>query len=219
MHMTNPADTAGRAKTQGAFTLVEATGVILGRPLPHVQTEEQVLVPFTRRNAVYMVNGADARNEVVALEETGIDGTRISFLRLDSASLSTDEDATPPAQNVSANSERSSERKVAAGVAMGAVAGAVVFGLLILAVAGTPAAWWGVLGGIALGGALGGLWAGFTRLGASDAWERSLHIDPEAYAVIGVHAEDDDGLSRVDSVLDSKHVWLFGHDGTVLRRP
>lgn len=215
----NEADTTKHARTGKAFTLVEAAGVMLGRPIPHVQQDEQVLVPFTERNAVFIVHGDRARRVVIELEETGIDGTRISFLRLDSASLSTDEDATPSSQVISADSERRSERAVIVGAIIGGVAGAIIVGLLLLIVSGSTAAVWGALGGLALGAALGGLWAGFSRMGASDAWERSLHIDPEAYAAIGVHGDSDDGLARVRSVLDSHHVWLFDRRGGVLRRP
>ena len=133
----NEADTTKHARTGKAFTLVEAAGVMLGRPIPHVQQDEQVLVPFTERNAVFIVHGDRARRVVIELEETGIDGTRISFLRLDSASLSTDEDATPSSQVISADSERRSERAVIVGAIIGGVAGAIIVGLLLLIVSGS----------------------------------------------------------------------------------
>jgi hypothetical protein len=217
--MMNEADRTSGSRTGNAFTLVDAAGVMLGRSIDHVQQDEQVLVPFTERNAAFIVPGDQARDVVVRLEETGIEGTRISFLRLDSASLSANEDATPPSQVISADSERRTERAVITGVAIGAVVGGVVIGLLALILAGTTAGIGGLLGGLALGGALGGLWTAFSRMGASDAWERSLHVDPSAYAAIGIHTDSDDGLARVQNVLDSQQVWLFDRAGGVLRRP
>lgn len=217
--MTSNLDATGRTRTHGAYTLVDATAVILGRSIAHVQDDEQVLVPFTKRNAVFVVNGDDARQVVVALEETGLDGTRISFLRLDDASLSSDRDATPSSQIISANSEGRTVRAVVVGAALGGVIGAAVLGVLLLVIASRTAALWGLFGGLALGAALGALWTAFNRMGASDAWERSLHVDPEAFASIAVHSDDDDGLRRVGHVLEGRPVWVFAGDGVVLRHP
>lgn len=217
--MMSEPDTSRRERVKGAYTLVEATGVVLGRQIGYVQDDEQVLVPFTGCNAVFVVSGDRARDTVVALEETGLDGTRISFLRLDTASLSADEDATPPSQVVSASSESRSERSVVKGAILGGIGGAVVIGLIVAALTTASAGLWAALGGLALGGALGGLWAGFNRMGASDAFERSLHVDPEGYASIAIHMDDEDGMNRVSNVLKSHQVWLFGRDGAVLRRP
>jgi hypothetical protein len=217
--MTNEADRTSGTRTGNAFTLVQAAGVMLGQPIEQVQQDEQVLVPFTEHNAAFIVPGDRARRVIIELEETGIEGTRISFLRLDSASLSADEDATPSSQVISANSERRSERTVVVGAAIGAVVGGVVIGILALILGGATAGVGGLLGGIALGGALGGLWAGFTRIGASDAWERSLHVDPDGYAAIGIHTDSEGAMARVRNVLDSQQVWLFDRNGGVLHRP
>ena len=90
--MTNEADRTSGTRTGNAFTLVQAAGVMLGQPIEQVQQDEQVLVPFTEHNAAFIVPGDRARRVIIELEETGIEGTRISFLRLDSASLSAETD-------------------------------------------------------------------------------------------------------------------------------
>jgi hypothetical protein len=217
--MANDTETAAN-KSHRAFTLFDATQVILGHSPGDVQANEQVLIPFTRRNDVALVHGDQARGVVVALERAGVEGDRISFLRLDDASVTPQGDATPtPRLDIDRPLHSREERSVAVGALIGAVVGAVLAFLVVLAIADVKAAVWALLGGGVLGGALGTLWAGFGRLGASDAWERSLHADPDAWAVIGVHLDDDGSRDRASEILEPYGVWVFDHDGSVLRRP
>jgi hypothetical protein len=183
-----------------------------------VQENEQVLLPFAEHNAVAVVPSAQARGVISALERAGVDGDRISFLRLDAPSRSPALDATPsPGLDVGPIGQRD-EMSVVARALLGAVAGALVIGLMVLVVADAESALWAALGGVALGGALGALWATFRRLGASDAWERSLHTDAGAQAVIGVHLDAAEGDPRVAEILEPYGVWVFARDGS-MRRP
>jgi hypothetical protein len=197
-------------------TLVAATSTILGTPL-NVQEDEQVLVPFTRHNDVVIVPGKRARDLVTRLERTGVDGDRISFLRLDEASLNGR--ATPsPRLDVGPIGQRA-ERSVAVSALLCGIIGAAVVGLVVALFADASAAVWGALGGLVLGGALGGLWGAFSRVGASDAWERSLHVESDERAVVGVHLDEPDGKSGVTDILSPYGLWVFASDGSVLRRP
>lgn len=212
-----PRRTSGSGAPSGnSFTIVDAAAVILGRPL-RVHAEEQVIVPFTGRNAVAVLRGEDARQAVVDIEGSGIEGDRISFLRLDEATLTRDGDPTP-APSLDPGGARREESGVAAGVAIGAIVGAVVIGLVVWALADGTTAIWGAVGGAALFGALGGLWAMFRRVGASPAWERSLHLDSGDQAIIGVHV-DDGQIDDVCSVFGVERTWIFAADGAVLHKP
>jgi hypothetical protein len=183
-----------------------------------VQENEQVLLPFTDHNAVAVVPSAQARGVISALERAGVDGDRISFLRLDAPSRSPALDATPlPGLDVGPIGQRE-EMSVVARALLGAVAGALVVGLMVLVVADAESALWAALGGLALGGAVGALWAIFRGLGASDAWERSLHTEAGARAVIGVHLDAAEGDPRVSEILEPYGVWVFARDGS-MRRP
>lgn len=204
------------AADRRSFTIVDAAAVILGRSL-RVQADEQIILPFTGRNAVAVLRGDDARRAIVDIEGAGIEGDRISFLRLDEASLTRDGDATP-SPSLEPTDARREESRVAAGVAIGAIAGAVVIGLLVWALADGTTAIWGAIGGAALFGALGGLWSVFRRVGASPAWERSLHVDPRDHAVVGVHV-DDGQIDDVCDVFGVDRTWVFAADGSVLHKP
>lgn len=206
----------GGAGNGNSFTIVEAAAVILGHPL-RVQTDEQVIVPFTGRNAVAVLPGDEARRAVVEIEGSGVEGDRISFLRLDEASLTSDGDATP-SPSLEPGGVHRAEGGLAAGVAIGAVVGAVVIGLIVWALADGTTAIWGAIGGAALFGALGGLWSLFRRVGASPAWERSLHIDARDQAAIGVHV-DEAQIDDVRDVFGAERTWVFAADGAVLHRP
>jgi hypothetical protein len=182
-----------------------------------VQENEQVLLPFAEHNAVAVVPSAQARGVISALERAGVDGDRISFLRLDAPSRSPALDATPsPGLDVGPIGQRD-EMSVVARALLAAVAGAVVIGSMVLVVADAESALWAALGGVALGGALGALWGIFRRLGASDAWERSLHTDAGARAMIGVHLDAADGDPRVTQILEPYGVWVFARDGSINR--
>jgi hypothetical protein len=201
------------------FTLVGATATILGRRPMGVQEDEQVLMPFTVHNDVVVVPGDRARQVVTELERAGVEGDRISFLRLDRDSLSPSRDATPqPGLDVGPIGQ-TEERSVVVLAAIGAVVGAIVVGALVWLLTDGETALWAALGGLALGGALGALWGSFRRLGASDAWERSLHVDPGARAAVAVHLDDIDGNGRVTEILTPHGLWVFAADGSVLRRP
>jgi hypothetical protein len=197
--------------------LVSAASTILGRPL-HVQEDEQVLVPFTRHNDVVVVPGRNARDLVSRLERAGVDGDRISFVRLDHASLDGG-DATPAPRLDAPRIGQRDERSVVASVLICGIIGAAVVALIVLAFADASGAAWGALGGFALGGALGGLWGVFGRLGASPAWERSLHLEGGADAAVGVHLDDPAGDDDVVDILRPYGLWPFAHDGSVVRRP
>jgi hypothetical protein len=206
------------AEPHATVTLVGATSTILGGDLRTVQEDEQVLVPFTRHNDVVVVPGSRARELVGRLERAGIDGDRISFLRIG--------DQTVPAHDVTPNPRldvgpigQSEERSVVAWAVLWGIIGALIVGLLVLAFSSASAAVWGALGGLVLGGALGALWAAFMRLGASDAWERTLHLEPGERAAVAVHLDDPDGNAGVTSILSPYGVWVFAADGSVVRRP
>jgi hypothetical protein len=92
-------------------------------------------------------------------------------------------------------------------------------GLFVLLLSDAGSALWGALGGLVLGGALGALWGSFRRLGASDAWERSLHTGDGARAALAVHLDDPGGNERVTEILTPYGVWVFAYDGSVVRRP
>jgi hypothetical protein len=214
-----PADEIhGGGSAPGSVTLVAATSTILGTPLGDVHEEEQVLVPFTRHNDVVVVPGASARELVGRLERAGIDGDRISFLRLGELSAASG-DVTPRPRLDVGPIGQTEERSVVAWAVLWGLIGAIVLGLLVLAFASAGAALWGALGGLALGGALGALWAAFMRLGASDAWERTLHVEPGDRAAVGVHLDEPDGNEGVTSILSPYGVWVFAADGSVVRRP
>jgi hypothetical protein len=202
----------------GSVTLVAATSTILGTSMGAVHEEEQVLVPFTRHNDVVVVPGQRARELVGRLERAGIDGDRISFLRLGEVGNEIDDTTPKPGLDVGPIGQ-SEERSVVAWAVLWAIIGAVIVGLLVLAFASASAALWAALGGAALGGALGALWAGFMRLGASDAWERTLHMEPGERAVVAVHLDEPDGDESVTSILSPYGVWVFASDGSVVRRP
>jgi hypothetical protein len=198
-------------------TLVAAASTILGKPL-HVQEDEQVLVPFTSHNDVVVVPGRNARDLVSRLERAGVDGDRISFVRLDHASLDGG-DATPSPRLDAPPIGRRAERSVVASVLVCGIIGAAIVALVVWAFADASAAAWGALGGFALGGALGALWGVFGRLGASPAWERSLHLEGDGQAAVGVHLDDPHGDERVVEILRPYGLWQFAHDGSVVRRP
>ncbi|HEX7096487.1 MAG TPA: hypothetical protein VF183_11430 [Acidimicrobiales bacterium] len=202
---------------QVPVTVVDAAAVMLGRPL-HVQRDEQVLIPFTGRNAVALLDGEDARHVVVELEQTGIEGDRISLLRLDRGTLDDRRDATP-GPRLDSRRTRHEESRVLAGAVLAAIVGAVVIGLIVWALSDLTTAIWGAIGGAALGGALGALWSLFGRVGASPAWERSLHVERGGSAVVGVHVDDDEEVARARSVLGDDRTWLFARDGSVMHRP
>jgi hypothetical protein len=197
-------------------TLVSAASTILGRPL-QVQEDEQVLVPFTHHNDVVVVPGRKAKDLVSRLERAGVDGDRISFVRLDEETLHGG-DWTPEPRLDAPPIGRHDERSVVASVLLCGVIGAAVVALIVLAFSDASGAAWGALGGFALGGALGGLWGVFGRLGASNAWERSLHVDADGSAAIGVHSDDacDDGIA---DIMRPYGLWEFAHDGSVVHRP
>ena len=207
-----------RGVTGHGVTLVAATSMILGTPL-HVQEDEQVLVPFTRHNDVVVVPGGRARELVSRLERAGIDGDRISFLRLDPASVGERADATPSPRLDVGPIGQPEERSVVMSAVLGGIIGAAVVGLVVLAIADAGAAVWGAIGGLLLGGAIGGLWGAFSRIGASDAWERSLHLASGERAAVGVHLDDPAGNDGVTEILSPFGLWVFASDGSVVRRP
>jgi hypothetical protein len=213
-----PGETAPAHDPHEQVTLVGATTTILGGPIGPVHEAEQVLIPFTRHNDVVVVPGDEARQLVSRLEQAGIDGHRISFLRI--GELSARAAGTTPAPGLDVGPiGQHEERSVVASALLWGIAGAIVAGLLVLAVASATPALWATVGGFVLAGAIGALRSGFRRLGASDAWERSLHMESGERAVIGVHLDEPDGNDGVTSILSPFGVWVFAADGSVVRRP
>jgi hypothetical protein len=200
-------------------TLLGATSTILGARVAGVTEEEQVLVPFTRHNDVVVVPGSAARALVGQLERAGIDGDRISFLRLEATPTGVPHDTTPSPRLDAPAIGQPEERSVVAWAILWGLIGAVIVGLLVLAFSSATAALWAALGGLLLGGSIGALWAAFMRIGASDAWERSLHMEPGERAAVGVHLDEPDGDDGVTSILSPYGVWVFAADGSVVRRP
>jgi hypothetical protein len=199
-------------------TLVTATATILGHAPGPIDEREQVLVPFTGHNIVALVPGSRSRGVITELERGGVEGHRISYLR----AIGSGGSATPEPRLDAGSNGRHEELPVVAGAALGALGGALLVGLLVLVLTDPEPAAWAALGGLLLGGALGAFWAVFRRLGASTAWERSLHTAPEERTLVGVHLDapvDATEDSRVREVLAPFAVWVFDRDGTVVQRP
>lgn len=202
--------------TPAATTLIDTAPAVLGHSIRVAQRADQVLLPFGETNAVVRTPPEAARPLILELEHAGIGGEHISFLHVaeDSDQQPGLYQAVPTPGYAPTPGFRDARNTVLIGAVIGALAGALIAGVIVGLVASTAAGWWAALGGAALGSALGALWAGFSRIGASDAWERSLHVTEDDTVLVGVHADDTRTIERAEPVLRRYRVWWFAKDGT-----
>ena len=150
-----------------------------------------------------------ARDVVVALERTGIDGSHISALALDSADETEPGDQSTMDATVAQDSELLSEigSGVGRGAAIGGVAGALGGAAIAIAVPGFGTAIGaGILavaaGGAAAGTGVGGFAGAVSGTPASPGWEQALIDLDEGRVVVGVHSDDRDQHDSAVSVFE-----------------
>jgi hypothetical protein len=175
------------------------------------------LPPFAEFNAVAAFSEASAAREaLLMLERAGIDGSKLSFLGLDTSDQTLDE-RTSELDHAQTSFVA---RGTAKGGSLGTVGGAVVGGALMLIPGIGPVVGAGVLGaalgGGFFGGVLGGIWGGFNRMGASTAWEETFHEIHDGLTLVGVHTDDKAEFDRARDLLADARLRLFDRDGQPL---
>jgi hypothetical protein len=170
-----------------------------------------------------------ARKAVGALEDKGIDASRISLLGPKAEDATAGDDLADTAMH----DERTMDEHagtVASGIAAGAGIGGVAGFLAGLAAFGIPGAGPVVAGGIwalSLGGAAAGSGVGlaataYARIKSSEAWDLTYESVSGGNVAVGVHTDDERELASAVEVLrgagasDLKH---FDAEGTQLRLP
>jgi hypothetical protein len=178
------------------------------------------LPPFATFNAVAAFADANAAREaLLRLERARIDGSKLSFLAVDSS------DQTINERSSELDHEQSSfvARGTAKGGSLGTIGGAAVGGALMLIPGIGTVVGAGVLGaalgGGFFGGVVGGIWGGFNRMGASAAWDETFHDIGNGVALVGVHTDDRAEFDRAREALDGDRVRLFDQNGKPLDEP
>jgi hypothetical protein len=213
-HMTSD-DTGG---TGGPVTLLDLAPVLFAGRAGQIDTAAQVLIPFEATNAVAVVPDDDTgRQTILQLERAGVEGTRISYLRV--VDPGTDDNDGAAVQRNDARVMKSLGMGTLRGAIVGAIAGAVLAFAVVSLVATVRAGAWAALGGALLFGALGGLWGGFGRLGASDAWEHAGSGRHGRVMAVGVHAPDEKSYERALPILEPHGLWIFDRQGHTVRQP
>ncbi len=164
-------------------------------------TERSVTATFTNAEA--------ARSAIGALEDGGVDGSRIVLLGQQAAEAS--QEATTARQD-----ERFIDRitkTIAGGMVFGGLVGATLgfiaaFFAFILPEGGSLQAggvWALVVGGLVVGHIIGFLIFGLGRMKQSQAWERSYADVSEGPARVGVRSPDPAELATAVTVLREHH--------------
>jgi hypothetical protein len=154
-----------------------------------------------------------ARQAMLALEQSGIDGANISLGGPAAHRAALDTDPTERDARLARNWLRWSIAGGAAGLVVGAIIGALL-GLLVFG-AGGAAVWYCALGGAGVGLAIGGLVAPISRTPVNPAAESTLDTDSANGPVqVSVRPPSSDAVARIAEVLEKQ-----GGRGTVRRDP
>lgn len=167
-----------------------------------------------------------ARKAVGALEDRGIDASRLSLLGQKAA------EAAESSENAPADERIMDEQAGTAlsGIAAGGTAGAAAGFLAGLAAFGIPGAGpvvaagiWGLtLGGAAAGAGVGLAATGYARIKQSEAWELTYEAVSDGEVAVGVHTPDETELKTAADVLrdhEPTNLRHFDGEGQLLEVP
>jgi hypothetical protein len=177
--------------------------------LEAIAPERSELPPLQSLNVFATFDdGERARDAIVAIERTGIEGNNISALALGAADEVEPGEESTMVTTVDKDSELLSDigSDVGRGAAIGAVAGALGSTAVALAIPGVGAALGAGILAITAGGAMAGTGVGgfagaMSTTPASRGWEQALVDLAHGRVVVGVHTDDRDLFEQACSVL------------------
>jgi len=167
-------------------------------------------------NVIAVLKDLDhARDALNALGRAGIQPASTSLLG-PAAERAREETLVDPAAQDGAVIEDVVKSSAVGSVAGGAAGGAAGFlaGLAAFAIPGIGPAvgtgmWISTLGGAVLGSGVGGVLGGVSSISSSDAWALSHQLQ-KGHALVGVHSDDPETVTRARDILADHHVIEIG---------
>ena len=165
-------------------------------------------VEFGRHNVIACFGDMDAaRKAIGALEDRGVDASRISLLGPQVAEAIEQSDTAHRDERIM---EEHDKTVIGGGAAGAGVGGAAGF-LAGLAAFGIPGAgpviaggiWALTLGGAAAGAGVGIAATGYARMKQSQAWELTYDAVSRGQVAVGVHASDESEAAKATDLLQS----------------
>jgi len=175
---------------------------------------------FQQFNALAVLKDLDAaRAAMNALQKAGLEAGKTSLLGPSADAAERDTETTEKDSGVIGDVTKAS---AVGGVAGGAVGGVTGFlaGLAAFAIPGVgpvigTGVWASSLGGAVLGGGVGSMIGGVSKINAGDAWELTYELK-HGRALVGVHSNDQREVQRGAEVLKQEKplaMGFFDEDG------